>query len=179
MIDSRISKKLTFFSFVLSIGMVVYHSAGPLGAGKIVCETDVEEFIVTGVNNIRGILGGIAMHYFFFTSAFLLYHDIDDSNWKSKVSSRVMSLGIPYLVWNLPLIILQLIKRGDIFNIRFLISRVVLYPFLGPSWYLLGLLLLLISVPIYIYISRVGGGQKSSCCYMYFDYFIESVSPKH
>jgi len=102
MIDNRISKKLTFFSFFFSLGMVVYHSLGPIGAGRIVCKSAVEECLATGVNNIRGVWGSTAMYYFFFTSAFLLYYNIDESNWKRKVSSRVVSLGIPYLVWNLP-----------------------------------------------------------------------------
>ena len=160
MMDNRISKKLTFFSLVFSIGMTLYHSMGPIGAGEIVCNSGVEEFLSAGVDNLRAILGSAAMHYFFFTSAFLLYYNIDDSNWKRKVSSRMMSLGIPYLVWNLPLIIIQLIKNKDIFNIRLLVSRVALYPFIGPSWYLLGLLVLLINVPIYMYINKTGGGAK-------------------
>lgn len=152
-IDRRISKKLTFFSFFGSVGMTIYHSFGVIGGiEKVVCNSEIEEFIVYGGNSICGNLGGITMHYFFFTSAFLLYHNIDTSNWKRKIYNRVSSLGIPYIAWNLPFIVIQLIKNGDFFNLKLAINRIVLHPFIRPSWYLLGILLLLVALPVCTYI---------------------------
>jgi surface polysaccharide O-acyltransferase-like enzyme len=120
--DKAVSERISIIRFPLILGVMFVHSytttvnlsQGVTGVMKSgVLSTVVREYI-------SQILGGISVPLFFLLSGFLFFYGLNFSlqNYLIKVKSRVHTLLIPFLIWNvlwfLLLIILQLIpfSRG-------------------------------------------------------------------
>ena len=94
--NKKISKKICFLQALLSVLIVILHSMNTTYSGlKTTATLGIVEFFVT-------TLAQVAVPIFFFLSAFLFYwncHSITVLRRKQK--SRVYTLVLPYLFWNL------------------------------------------------------------------------------
>lgn len=92
--------------------------------------------------------GGVVVSSFFTNSAFLLYFNLDSKNVLRKVCSRLKSLVIPYVLWNLIYLALfygLLISEGRFWEI---VINFVVIPFCNVTWYIEFLLFFLIFVKL-------------------------------
>ena len=91
-------KKKTILSFLAAGLIVVIHNSAtmqftvPADGFSGVAEF-LHKFFAYG-------LGGVAVPFFFFASGVALFRDYKPSLYKKKMKSRVQSLVIPYLIWN-------------------------------------------------------------------------------
>lgn len=99
-----------------------------------VVDADFALFSAQGISNIvqcaiSGVLGRVAVPAFFFISGFLFFLNMRHFSWegyRKKMKSRVSSLLVPYVIWNilpfLSILIIQFLRNiatgGDMANVR-------------------------------------------------------------
>lgn len=108
---SLFSRKITFISFIMALGIVLYHVHMPAYFGLPPAQSVVDK-ICAGISCVIDSLAGIGVCFFFMCSAFLLYYNLTEENVADKLKRRVISLLIPFILWNL----IGLIYKWD-FNI--------------------------------------------------------------
>ena len=144
--NKKSSRKITFFTFVFTIVIVVYHAKL-----DYLLEIDLVNNVAPWILRLHSCLATIAMSFFFMTSGFLLYYNVTPENIVDKLFRRVYSLLVPLTVWNLIYMPVILILEAGSFRIRGLLD--VLYHFTfdsfnGPLWYLFAIFLLaVLAVP--------------------------------
>lgn len=130
--------------------IVIYHS-GSFTAAKFLNRLD--ENLYTFTWRFFDNIGSLAMSFFFTTTVFFLYYNLNPKNVGKKLSRRIHSLLIPFLLWNLIYYILPIPNKGD-FNLNEILRRLIIDPFDGPLWYMLVIGLLAIFCPIFIKIFK-------------------------
>lgn len=147
LIDSNNSKKLSVMNFAMTIAIVVFHWKNFY---MLNLTAPANETVGVTAYDILFVLSPVALRFFFFISAFLLYFGISDkADVRKKLKKRLYSLGIPFLVWNVLIL-------GWKFAHALLTSHALpsygpldyimgfsFEPFCGPFWYILALLMLL------------------------------------
>ena len=89
-------------------------------------------------------LASLSVGYFFVSSAFLLYYNLTEDNFRQKIIRRCKSLVIPYVAWNSISYVVEFLINGSFPQIDGkvdLIDRLFLNPFDGPLWFMFVLLL--------------------------------------
>lgn len=110
--DQLLSKTISFLRFPLIVGVVFIHFSLVNGidvhGSKLGLNNPDWYFFV--VNLISEVIAKIAVPLFFFFSGFLFFYkkDFNLNVYKSSLSSRVRTLLVPYLLWNLIAILWQL-----------------------------------------------------------------------
>ena len=103
-IDNEISQRIAILRFPLIIGVIFIHSSGSIinfSTGNIGLET--VPFLSSLIQNfISNGLARIAVPMFFLISGFLFFQNFDlrPDVIKKKLHRRVITLFIPYLLWN-------------------------------------------------------------------------------
>lgn len=97
----RFSRKVTIVSFILSV-FVLYIHAKNLAYYDF---GDAQGTFIYGLNQIMSeTLGRIAVPFFFLQSGYWMFrYDIFETKsdtLRRKLKKKVISLGIPYLLWN-------------------------------------------------------------------------------
>lgn len=151
------SEKFTLYNFLMTCSIVIYHS-GSFTAAKFL--NTLDENIYTFIWKFFDNIGSLAMSFFFTTTGFFLYYNLNEKNVGKKLSRRIHSLLIPFLLWNLIYYILPIPNKGD-FNLTEILRRLIIDPFDGPLWYMLVIGLLAIFCPIFIKIFK---HKKTSIC---------------
>ena len=141
-IPNDISLKISLFTLISTLFIAFYHSSSYffyLNNPTIYKHKDI-------VMQVIELLGSVAMSYFFITSAYLYFHNITSKSVYSKITSRIKSLLIPFLIWNLIYLVVSLIrlKSTQYFSMKDLILGFSFRPFNGPLWYIFALLILFI-----------------------------------
>lgn len=140
-----LSRKLTFFSFVFAIIVVLGH----------LIDIPSEDILATKIF-LRAIsnLVAIAMGYFLFVSGYLFFNHFDMSMLLTKWKTRVRSLLIPFIIWNA--IGYVVMWKVDLLN-----GRQVWQCFWdvnnladGPLWYVLCIMVYMILTPAIYYLVR-------------------------
>lgn len=166
--EERFRNKVTWFTFFYSILVVWVHSYnGELFLGKT-----IQGQTLTKVEHFFGdTVGQIAVPGFFVISAYLFYRNFHWKSLGSKWRSRVRSIIIPYVLWNviyyagyamgsrLPFIT-QVMGKGSIpFHLESIGDAVIHSRYLYVFWYLQQLILLLALAPVlYLLLKRVWSG---------------------
>lgn len=136
------SIKKTILSYGFTLAIVCYHAniafEGCFNAPEL----------KTVIDNIWEYLANIAMAFFFMSSGFLLYNKADSSNITKKLSRRIYSIVIPFLVWNTLYYILSVLQNGFCDDIATVIYRFTFYPYDGPLWYLFAITMLSLVAPL-------------------------------
>jgi hypothetical protein len=149
--------KVTLFQLLLSVMIVIYHSnvvstysAHGLEVNKIlyaVCEWFTNSF------------AGYVVTFFIFVSGVLFYRNIDVSALREKLQSRVRTLLVPYVAWNviffIDIIVIQIIPYivayGN-FNIGYNISDIIkgltIRPFDDALWTVFTLIIYTVCSPV-------------------------------
>lgn len=118
--------KMVFYSFWMTILIVVYHLAPHLIEMSIFAEKGyLKQFFET--------FGSIALNYFFAVSAYKFF--VSEKSCKDKLKKRLITLIIPYMVWNTVYILLYILQKG-IPDLKEFALGYTLTPFDGPLWYI-------------------------------------------
>lgn len=125
MMNERLTDKLTFCSFWMTIIIVIYHTAPHLIEMS-------DKLRGENVRNFFETFGPIALNYFFAISAYKFF--VSQKDFRGKLLKRVTTLMVPYIVWNTLYILLYMVQNGFP-NLETLILGYTLNPFDGPLWY--------------------------------------------
>ncbi|MGN8947979.1 acyltransferase family protein [Candidatus Merdisoma sp. HCP28S3_D10] len=119
--------KMIFYSFWMTILIVVYHLAPHL--------IELSEFNEGGryLRQFFETFGPIALNYFFAVSAYKFF--VSEKSCGDKLKKRLVTLIVPYIAWNTIYISLYILQNG-LPNIRTVILGYTLTPFDGPLWYI-------------------------------------------
>lgn len=122
------SRKISFFMLIFILVVVLFHS----------------EFRY--YYPIIEDLTAVSTSYFFSVSAFFFYRELKFKTFEICLKKRVITLLIPYLLWN----IIYMIFYLGIYNytVPSIISGFTVSPFCVPSWYLMTLFIFLLLTPI-------------------------------
>ena len=83
--------KVTLVSFLLCVGVVYQHTQWLYHQSAVLNE--VYRFFFFVIES--------CVPFFFILSGFLFFRTFESDKWKKKITSRVHSLLVPYLIWNL------------------------------------------------------------------------------
>lgn len=139
-IGDNFNKKLTLYGFVMTFFIVFSHWTQFFGVTNPGSSVGVLE-------SLYKTLGLLSLATFFMLSGFLFYRGVETAaDLKGKILRRLVSLGIPFLVWNILYLLVDIaygIYKGNLaLTFKDIVLGFTLTPFDGPLWYLLALLLL-------------------------------------
>ena len=118
--------KMIVYSFWMTILIVIYHLAPHL----------IDISVFRGGRYYKQFFetfGPIALNYFFAASAYKFF--VSEKSYKDKLKKRIITLIIPYIVWNSIYIFLYVLQNG-MPNFNSFILGYTLKPFDGPLWYI-------------------------------------------
>ena len=100
------SKTINFLRFPMAIAVVFIHTHADVGN---LVDADFKFFSWQGIYNVVGVLfshvlSHIAVPLFFFISGLLFFINFREWSWlryRKKIKSRIYTLIIPYILWNL------------------------------------------------------------------------------
>lgn len=147
----EISQRITIFGFVMTCIIVFYHCGTP----KIAISSFDEKWN-TYLGTVFDGLAVLAMSWFFTITGFLLFYNLTLSNYLIKIKSRMVSLLVPYLLWQIIYVIKSLVSGGD-FSGKYFMDTVFLleqWPPAGQLWYLYAVFLLALLSPIFLLIFK-------------------------
>lgn len=110
----------------------------------------------------------VAIPFFFLVSGFLFFHNIKQINeCLQKIKKRFYTLLIPYLIWNIALLILCLVLstipqlRPQIqrsyalqYSFYWIIAKLTYDPIVGQFWYIRTLFLFILLSPLYLLVLK-------------------------
>ena len=134
--------KMILFSFFMTLLIVIYHLAPHL----INLMPNDENYLY--LNNFFDTFGSIALNYFFAASAYKFYISLKPI--KMKLKKRIITLIIPYIVWNTIYIFIYIMQHNDI-NLKSIFLGYTLTPFDGPLWYIFLLYIFFVSISFFEY----------------------------
>lgn len=115
-----LSSAIDLLRFPLAL-MVIFIHTTPQVVNLI--DADFSLFSGRGIYNVTGIIGShvlayIAVPTFYLISGFLFFYNFDQWSWSTyrrKIRSRIKTLFIPYILWNLlPFLLLLLFMLGGV-----------------------------------------------------------------
>lgn len=166
--EKQFRNKITWFNFFFSLFVVWVHSYnGELFLGK----TSRGMAVVRLERMLGETVGQIAVPGFFMISAYLFYRNFDWNCLGRKWKSRLFSILIPYLLWNLIYYLGYVIGsrlpfvghvmgKGTVpFDLAALLDAVINHRYLYVFWYLKQLILLIALAPLlYLVLKRIWSG---------------------
>lgn len=150
---NRFSKQISFYSFFLSVLVVLLH-----GVNLAADDNALAELVRLGgagfqacfQNFFSNVLGQAAVPGFFLLSAYLFYRTLPSfSGIPEKWRRRFFSLLLPYLLWNFLYYILYLLGGRAEADLPTLAAAVLQYRFNPVFWYLWQLILLTLLAPLF------------------------------
>lgn len=167
-ISVRFSRKVTIVSFILSV-FVIYIHAKNLAYYDF---GDAHSTLIYVLNQIMSeTFGRIAVPFFFLQSGYWMFrYDIFETKsgiLKRKLKKKAISLGIPYLLWNIWGLLFFIIVthipgmpfriyNGQIVSITLdnVLNGVFLHKFYFPFWFMQDLIVLTAFSPILVVLLR-------------------------
>lgn len=131
--NKGISNKISYLSFGMAMLIVFYHWI----------DGNSNKLIFREFHNMTATL---PLGYYFMISGYLLFYRMNSlEDLKQKIKRRVHSLLIPFLLWNLIIMILLTINNGKVpfSSMKELGIRLSVQPFDGPLWYIFALIIYL------------------------------------
>ena len=173
---NRFSKQVTFYSFFLSLLVVLLH-----GVNLAADDNALAELVRLGgaslpaciQNFFSNTLGQAAVPGFFLLSAYLFYRTLPSlSGIPGKWRRRIFSLLIPYCVWNFLYYLLYALCGRAGLSLPVLAAAVLQYRFNPVFWYLWQLILLTMLAPVlYFLTTRLWCGALSLGAVLLLVYF--------
>ena len=173
------SQVISFLRFPLCVLVVIQHSNLVFGIKKQgVIEFIQDENAIRTITLFSHIIAQIAVPVFFLISGYLFFVNIDRLNfvtWKNKISSRIKTMVIPYLLWSFLATMLGVVKRTtlmsqlfsqnsdncdrnlfDFVSDAYVIDRGGLFfanvpqtPIDGPLWFIRDLFIMMFLTPLF------------------------------
>lgn len=135
--DTR--NKFTFYSFLFTFVIIGFHAD--------FSNSYSQEAIKNTIASFWDYLANTAMSFFFMRTAFLLYYKADKKNAMDKIRRRIISLVVPFLLWNLIYFVIDYIRNRKMASLTEVILGFSFFPYDGPLWYMFAIILLLIPFP--------------------------------
>lgn len=119
--NQNVSSTISSVRFPLAIMVVYIHSFGK--GNVIVSEIDWRSFSYANFYDLIRVLvsstiSGIAVPSFFLISGYLFFQGLENWNWgiwRAKITRRIHTLGIPYLIWNVLRYLFNVLTMGALF----------------------------------------------------------------
>ena len=168
-------KKITVYACIMTVMIVLSHWTHFL----IAANPGTNSRAIAIINSTYEVAGIFAMTSFFMFSGFLMYYGIENAqDLYGKICRRTISLGIPFIFWNIFQIIYEvayMIYKGSfnigIFSFKNLILGFSLTPYNSPMWYVFALLILMCLSPVFIMLKN----QRGIAAYCFVAVFIISL----
>ena len=155
--DKSLSKKISFLNFVFTIGIVIYHSKN---FHQLFSNTDT---IYTDLlYELYDVIGALSMGFFFTISGYLFYRGLDTvKKIGPKIKKRLLTLGIPFIVWNVLYLLYNLLyalisQKNELLSYSFLdvLLGFSFVPFNRPFWYIFALICIMLLSPIILVLKK-------------------------
>lgn len=119
--NQNISSVISFVRFPLAVMVVYVHSFGE--GNVIVNEIDWRNFSCENLYDVirvlvSGTISTIAVPSFFLISGYLFFYGLENWNWgiwRAKITRRIHTLMIPYLIWNVLRFLFNVLTMGALF----------------------------------------------------------------
>ena len=133
--NKELREKIPVISFLMMMEVLLYHCESPdnalaTSALDLKLNMAIDSFVTGG-----GCI--LCMSWFFGLTGFLLFRNLSFQNLGSKMKTRVQTLLVPYLLWQIIYIIKSILQgnswtAADMFGQVFLLR---IWPPLGAFWY--------------------------------------------
>lgn len=154
--EKRISENIKILGFIMTCFIVFYHIGNYESAIAI---KSIDIHFNNLINYIFSTMGYLAMCHFFTVTGFLLFYNLDMKNYMPKMKRRVFSLLIPYIIWQIIIMTIDIFQNQYTFDITDFLIRtffLVRWPIDGPLWYVYAIFLLALLSPILLILFKKG-----------------------
>lgn len=153
-VKQEIFEKIPVISFAMMCEVMLYHCESP-DISMAFNSRDLwwNQFLV---NVVYGPFALLCMSWFFAITGFLLFRNLTLHNLGAKLKTRVITLFIPYVLWQV-IYIIKSILQGNTWTIKEMFSKVFLlriWPPLGAFWYIYAIFLLSLLSPVFLLLFR-------------------------
>jgi hypothetical protein len=146
MMTREASYKISFYNFILAVIILMGHIGF---GGWYEPINDIDAAIYEFWPNLITELVRTALRLYMIMSAFLLYYNATMENIWRKIASRIVSLVIPYVIWNLIYVLyLGFVEKQDILSAHQIINGLLTSQFDGPLWFILSVISFLPLAPL-------------------------------
>ena len=164
-IKEKLSKKISMAVFIATIIVVLRHSINAhVYFPNIYADgpRDYNTFIQIFINSFTNI----AVPLFFILSGFLFFYKYNIKVTKQYFKKRFKSLFVPYVVWNILLLLFFMVIQKFEFTAQYskysiielspksLVSNIFVNPILGQFWYIRDLMLFVLISPLILQLLR-------------------------
>jgi len=134
-VDKELREKIPVISFLMMMEVLLYHCESPdnalaVSALDLQLNTAIDNFVI-------GVPSLLCMSWFFGLTGFLLFRNLSFQNLGTKLKTRVQTLLIPYLLWQI-IYIIKSFLQGNSWTISDMFGQIFLlriWPPLGAFWY--------------------------------------------
>ena len=147
--------RISLYGFIMTVAVIWIHAVEPaLAAGSSLAS---DNFALRTAEYLLGnVLGQLAVPGFFCLSGYLFFRNCDlsmstataASFFRNKLTKRVYSLVLPYVLWNLIYYIIYLAAGRAAFNASAIFNAVINYGYNPVFWYLHELILIMVITPL-------------------------------
>ena len=184
--DELLSKTISYLRFPLTVGVVFIHFnlvEHPITIHGVSYGQDQPDWYCYFINFFSEVLPQVGVPLFFIISGFLFFYrvDFDGAVYQQKLLKRVRTLLIPYILWNLIAVLMQvlyhiplLLNNADIhfslarFFKAFFASEGIFvssaeqtmvgggfpYPINLPMWYVRDLMVMVLLAPVIYWLTK-------------------------
>ncbi len=150
----ELSEKIPAISFVMMCEVMLYHCESPSSEFAVNATDLWWNQLITDI--VTGHFAMLCMSWFFAITAFLLFRNLSFQNMGSKLLSRVKTLLVPYLLWQV-IYIIKAYFQGNPWTFKRIITHVFLlrtWPPLPSFWYVYAVFLLALFSPLFLLLFR-------------------------
>ena len=152
--SKNLQEKIPVISFLMMCEVMLYHCESPDNAFAVNSSDLWWNQLFTDI--ITGPMSMLCMCWFFSITGFLLFRNLSFQTLGRKLKTRVQTLLIPYLLWQIIFIIKSILQGnswtlGEIFAQTFLLR---LWPPLGVFWYVYTIFLFALLSPAFLVLFR-------------------------
>lgn len=151
--DQSVRKRIPILSFLFMLDVLLYHIGV---ADRTLAVSGADRWLYYFDVNAVKWMSGLCMSFFFGLTGFLLFYRLGFSNLGTKLKKRVMTLLVPYLLWQ-GIYLLKSILQGQGWPLDEIIRKVFLmemWPPVGALWYLYAVFLLALLSPVLLILLR-------------------------
>lgn len=147
--DKKISRRIAIYNYIFVFVIVFYHAKpvldpNLLGMDKLALCDSVIENVAT-----------LAMAFFFFVTQYLFFRDFSYSKYGKKITKRLKTLLLPYIVWNIIAIGIDYLRGINTTPLAsFKTCFTFVFPPNGPIWYVYAIFILALFSPITYYLLK-------------------------
>ena len=168
-LSKRQSDEIAATGFLCSLLVVPIHCSGLARAWLAGMEDGVSPWVAALQFAGSETVARCAVPWFFAVSGFFLVKHIGEMPlsawWRTTVGRRLLTLGIPYLCWNLVYYLFQLVRGKYSFMPAHALCQLTGWDFgalaCGQFWFVRTLLLYVLVSPVFVFLLR---SRRVGCC---------------